>query len=73
MSWWTRGVNPPEYDGWFESADMRVKPLTHDEIIKAVKKRGSFRWWRLNHDYKWLKKQMKKMGYSPEDARELLP
>jgi hypothetical protein len=30
------------------------------------------RWTRLERDYRWLRKEMEKMGLNPEDARFLL-
>jgi hypothetical protein len=60
---------------FFEAADERrrtKKPRNRDELIESIKKKNSYRWWRLQHDYKWLQKEMRKAGYNPEEARELL-
>jgi hypothetical protein len=60
-------------DSFFEAAEQRPKrPQNRDELIALIKKSNSHRWWRLNYDYKWLRRQMKKHGYNPDDARELL-
>lgn len=60
-------------DSFFEAADSRkARPVDRDGIIDLIKSKNSYRWWRLNHDYKWLRKEMKRLGYNPDDARELL-
>lgn len=75
----TRRLNDDDFEGMWEAATDRVtdafrKPrkMTREEIIAFVKQSNSYRWWRLQHDYKWLKRQMKKLGQNPDDARELL-
>jgi len=68
-----RKVQPDEMEGWFEASELRIPAQTRDSIIARIKEQNSYRWWRLNHDYKWLKRQMKKMGLNPDEARELLP
>lgn len=68
-----RTLNDADYVGFFEAADRRVKPKTREQMIAYIESRNAFRWWRLKHDYKWLKKQCKKMGLNPDEARELLP
>jgi len=71
---------------WFASADLRResedaapsltvnvdKRASRDDIIAAVKANNSYRWWRLNHDYRWLRKRLKKMGLDPDQAKDLL-
>ena len=59
-------------DGWDAAADSRMRPRSKTEIVAALNQKNSYRMWRLRHDFKWLQRQMKKMGYNPEDARELL-
>ena len=61
-----------DFDGWFEAAEFQVGPRTRQTIIKALQKKNPHRMWRLRHDYRWVQKQMKKMGLDPNDARELL-
>jgi hypothetical protein len=72
MGWWTNSVAPPSNDWWDDDRPKMMRPRTREDIIEAIKKQNSSRWWRLNHDFKWLKRRMKKMGLSPDDARELL-
>jgi hypothetical protein len=62
-------------DSFFSAADERNRhrrPRNRDELIELIKRDNSYRWWRLQHDYNWLRKQMKKHGYNPDEARELL-
>jgi hypothetical protein len=61
----------PVYD-WLEWEVVPNKPKTRADIIAELKRRNPHRWWRVNHDYRWLKRRMKKMGYNPDDAKELL-
>lgn len=57
----------------FDLATRARKPLRNKEDIWAeLKSRNPVRVNRLQRDYRWVQKQMKKMGLNPEDARELL-
>jgi hypothetical protein len=70
-----RKLDEETIDSFFGAADERhkhMKPRNRDEIIELVTRSNTYRWWRLKHDYKWLQKQMKKHGYNPDEARELL-
>lgn len=73
-----RTLDDDDYESFFSAADARPRrttprsPQTRADIIAALEKKNSYRMWRLNHDYKWLRRQMKKMGHDPDDARELL-
>ena len=70
-----RKLDEETIDSFFSAADQRKhvrRPQTREEIIALVTSSNTYRWWRLQHDYKWLKKQMKKHGYNPDEARELL-
>ena len=70
-----RILQQDDIDSWMSAADERSRkpsPSTQDEIVKAIRKRNFVRWWRLKRDYKWLCKEMKRLGLNPEDARFLL-
>lgn len=83
-SWWDRLTGagylkgPPrrlreeDYYDFFTSAEGRKGAMTREQIIEYLERKNYYRWWRLRHDYKWLRKQMKKLGQNPDDARELL-
>ncbi len=45
---------------------------TRDKIRDFFQARNRWRWNRLQRDYAWLRKEMKKVGLNPEDARYLL-
>lgn len=68
-----RRLKEEDVDMFLEAAEQRPPTKDKTQIIESIKANNAYRWWRLNHDYKWLKKRMKKMGYSPDDAKELLP
>jgi len=75
-----RRLNENDLDGIWEASTDRVthaafrvtRRMTRDEIVVAIKQKNSYRWWRIQMDYRWLRKQMKKLGQNPDDARELL-
>ncbi len=67
-----RTLRDEEILGWFEAADARKPTMTRDDLIKYLEKKNSYRMWRIRYDYKWVQKQLKKLGMNPEDARELL-
>ena len=67
-----RRLTEVDVSAWNKAADRRKPQMDREQIIERIKARNAYRWWRLNHDYKWLERQMKKMGLSPQDARELL-
>lgn len=67
-----RRLDDGDWSAFMEAASDRRKPMSREQIIEAVKARNPHRWWRLQWDYKWLEKQMKRLGQNPEDARELL-
>lgn len=59
-------------DSFFTEADKRTGPRTSEDITEAIKARNSYRFWRLQHDLKWFRKELKRLGYSPDDFREFL-
>lgn len=61
-----------DIDSFNEAADQRKPQRTQTNIIEALRKKDGHRMWRLQRDYRWMQKQMKKMGLNPEDARWLL-
>lgn len=76
-----RGVPPRElwegdYDGFFKAASTpnrdEPKGKTRDGIRARLLLDNPIRWRRLQRDYRWLEKRMKKLGANPEDARFIL-
>lgn len=58
--------------GFYEAADARKPMMTRDEVIAHLKRKNSHRMWRIGYDYRWMQKELKKLGMNPDDARELL-
>lgn len=58
--------------GFYEAAESRKPMMTRDDILAALERKNSYRMWRIRHDFKWLQRQLRKMGHNPDDARELL-
>lgn len=54
------------------AVDKRTGPRDRSQIIAQIKAKNSYRWWRIQYDYRWLRKQMRKMGYNPDEAKDLL-
>ncbi len=67
-----RALRDEDVIEFFAAADNRTGSKTREQILADLERKNSYRMWRIRHDFKWLKKQMKKMGQNPEDARELL-
>jgi hypothetical protein len=67
-----RPLTEDDVSGWMAAADERPAPLA-PKIADVIRKRNRFRWRRFIKDYRWVQKEMEKMGLSPEDARWLLP
>ena len=67
-----RRLREEDVVGFYEAAHSQRGPMNREQIIAALEKKNSYRMWRLRHDYKWVRRQMKKMGLNPDDARELL-
>lgn len=72
-----RQATDDEVNSWFDAADRRpkrakLKFISAEDAIEFVKTKNSYRWWRLNYDYRWLRKTLKKGGYDPEIAKDLL-
>lgn len=67
-----RRLREEDIVSFYAAAEQRKGPMTRDEMLAALERKNSYRMWRIRHDFKWLKKQVKKMGHNPEDARELL-
>jgi len=67
-----RAMTASDIDAWLLAADKRTSPRSRNQIIASIKAQNSYRWWRLNHDIKWIKRQMKKAGLSPDDWKDLL-
>jgi len=70
-------MSDDEFDDIWASATDRVyqpyiRRMTRDEIIAKIKQKNGYRWWRIQYDYRWLRRQVKKLGQNPDDARELL-
>jgi hypothetical protein len=59
-------------DSFMKAADKRTGPRSKEEIVEIIKKRNGYRLWRLRKDYKWLQREMRRLGYNPDDAKELL-
>ena len=69
-----RSLNEGDREAWYEAQDKRQGPKfsTIEQVRAHLKKRNAPRYFDLMRQYKWLKKEMVKMGLNPEDARYIL-
>lgn len=65
-------LDDADIESFWSSSSRRTRPLSRDEILAYLEKKNGYRMWQLRRNFKWVQKQMKKMGLNPEDARELL-
>lgn len=61
---------------WEQAQDERMiqplKPRTRDEVRNAIKYRNPVRWWQIQRDFSYLRREMKRLGLNPEDARWII-
>lgn len=67
-----RTLDDSDFDAFYKAADGRSAPLTREQIIAKLERKNSYHMWALRYHYRWVRRQMKKMGLNPDDARELL-
>lgn len=65
-------LDDDDIESFWSASDKRTRPITREEIIAHLEKKNSVRMWQLRRNFKWMQRQMKKLGLNPEDARELL-
>lgn len=54
-------VTQQDLDDWFQVA--------HNPVLQELQRRNPFRWARLQSDVRWVRKEIEKMGYDPEEVR----
>ena len=72
-----RGENDMGPFDWNVPADYEVKLLPPKKfdtemIWKHLKSKNLVRAYRVKSDYRWMQRELKKLGLNPEDARWLL-
>lgn len=67
-----RKLDEADIELFVAAAEARRPMKTRDEVIALLERKNQWRMWRLRKDFKWLQKQLKRMGYNPEEARDLL-
>ena len=67
-----RRLTSDDVDSFVEAATLRKEPRTTAQARAAIRQSNPVRWWRLQGDLKWLRREMKRMGLNPEDARWIL-
>ena len=67
-----RKLNEDDVFSFNLSAQKRMPVRTRQDIMAHMERKNGWRWWRLKHDYKWLQREMRKLGYNPDEAKDLL-
>lgn len=69
-----RPLTEDDLQSWQDAVTKRPtgKAKTEEDVKALIRNRNPVRWWQLQRDFKWVQKEMKKMGLNPEDARFLL-
>lgn len=52
--------------------DKTMKPKTRDQVRSAMFAKNPVRMARIESDFRWMQRQMKKFDLNPEDARHVL-
>ena len=81
-NWWAKAVEWAERQEarqFVREGDDDVYGAAYDRppsnlatLRKRIYSLSPVRWKRMQRDFRWMQKQMKKMGLNPEDARWLL-
>lgn len=66
--------SPPPTDPFDMAANTKpaIKAPDKNEAIRILRQKNFVRMSRMEKDFRWMKREMKKMGLNPEDARYLL-
>lgn len=71
-----RPLNERDIDGFLTAAARRDRPkpnpIKSAAIQELLRARNPWRWRRFRSDVTWIRKQLIKMGYDPEEIRWLL-
>jgi len=71
-----RDLTNADYDAFDAALDERaaapMKPQTRQQLRALIRKRNPLRWWSLQNDLRWVEREMKALGYNPDDARYIL-
>lgn len=66
-----RQLTEEDIASW-DAQHMQKPPKTAERIRYEIKRANPVRFWRLQQDLAWLKREARKRGMNPEDARWLL-
>lgn len=68
-----RDLTDEDFVDWDISIQNRKPTLQNKEhAIQAIRRMNPYKWAEYKRNYKWVQKQMKKLGLNPEDIRWLL-
>jgi hypothetical protein len=59
-----------DFDAWIEAKPP--KELDRQQVIAYLKAKNRVRWWRMQSDFRWAQRMLRKLGRDPEEARWLL-
>lgn len=71
-----RDLTDEDRAGWADAQDARMsspmRPKTMEDVQRLIRNRNPIRWRQVRRDFRWVQKEMKKLGLNPEDARFIL-
>lgn len=68
-----RDLTDDDLDDWYDAGNARRPSIrTKEQAIAAIKKTNRYKWYEYKRNYRWVQKQMQRLGLNPEDARYLL-
>jgi hypothetical protein len=67
---------PTETDlaGWFDETPLPPRPVKSDRenLRELIRVRNPVRWYRMQKDLEWVRRQLIKLGRDPNEAKWLL-
>lgn len=66
-----RPLSGVDITAFIEAAESKP-PRGVPEMRRYVQLKNPVRWRRMQRDFRWMQRKMKKLGLNPEDARWLL-
>lgn len=67
-----RQLTDRDFAAWNRAASHQRGGMTKLQIQRRMQSYNFVRWNRLRRDYRWLQREMVRMGLNPEDASSLL-
>lgn len=71
-----RDLTYEDRESWADAQDERMSapppPKKIEDIQALIRNRNPVKWHQVRKDFRWVQKEMKRLGLNPEDARFIL-